>query len=158
LADSPHLSLWFWELLESSNRSLRALCRKLEELPQELLLRYHLEYEEAKEYVNPCFREEYYPYLRDGCSEDHGDDFSAWVVMQGKEFFENVLAHPEDAQKYLDEFSEHEMRRANPELRWDEEVDREEFRGYQRADCIAAPIYQIRFGEDLDDACFDHHD
>ena len=39
-----------------------------------------------------------------------------------------------------------------PELQWDEEVDREEYRGYQRADYIATPIFASRFGEDLDDA------
>jgi hypothetical protein len=35
--------------------------------------------------------------------------------------------------------------------RWDDEVDREEYEGYQRADYIAKRIYKLRFGVDLDD-------
>lgn len=151
----PRFSPWFWELLESSEHSLRSLCRRLEQLPKEQLRRYRLEYDEAKDCVNPCYWEECYPHLSEECSEDHGDDISAWVVMQGRDFFEQVLTHPEEVQRYLDIFSKVEMRQGFPELRWDETVDRAEFQGYQRADYIASPIYQTRFGEDLHDACYD---
>jgi hypothetical protein len=155
MTDGPQLVPWFWELLESSGRNLRSLCRKLEQLPKEQLRRYRLDYDEAKDCVNPCCREECQPHLSGDCSEDHGDDFAAWVVMQGREFFERVRTHPEEVPRYLDMFGAAEARRDSPELRWDLEVDRDEYRGYQRADYIATPIYAARFGEDLDDACYD---
>jgi hypothetical protein len=155
MTDDSQIPAWFWELLESSCRSLRVLCRTLEQLPKEQLQRYRQEYDEAMSRVNPCYREECGPHLSTDCSEDHGDDFSAWVVMQGRAFFEQVLAHPEEVQLYLDMFSAVEMQTSHPELRWNEEVDRDEYRGYQRADYIASPIYKARFGEDLHEACYD---
>ena len=145
-SNHPELSAWFWELLESSNSSLRLLCRKLEQQ----LRAYRRQYDEAKDYVNPCYCEEFSPYLADGCSEDHGDDFSAWVVMQGHRFYEEVQTDPTSIQRYLDLFGDVE-RRVEGSPRWDESVDREEYRGYQRADYIATPIYRLRFGEELDD-------
>jgi hypothetical protein len=152
MIDAPRVSPWFWELLESSGRNLRSLCRKLEQLPKEQIHRYRLEYDEAKSFVSPHSWEQCQPHLRGECSEDHSDDFSAWVVMQGRNFFEEVLAQPKFVQHYLDMFSEVEMRRGDPGLRWNEEVDRDEYRGCQRADYIASPIYMMRFGEDLEEA------
>jgi hypothetical protein len=149
-SNHPELSPWFWELLESSNSSLRSLCRKLEQLPKEQLRTYRVQYDEAKEYVNPCYCEEFYPYVADDCSEDHGDDFSAWVVMQGRRFYEEVRTDPTSIQRHLDVFDDVE-RKVEGSPRWDESVDREEYRGYQRADYIATPIYRLRFGEELDD-------
>lgn len=148
-SNGPKVSPWFWELLESSNSSLRSLCRKLEQLPKEQLRAYRLQYDEAKEFVNPCYCEEFGPHITDDCSEDHCDDFSAWVVMQGRRFYEQVRADPASIQRYLDLFDEVE-RKLEGSLRWDQSVDREEYRGYQRADYIATPIYKLRFGEDLD--------
>jgi uncharacterized protein DUF4240 len=155
MTDGPHVSAWFWDLLESSGRSLRSLCRKLEGLPKEELRRYRLEYDEAKSQVDPCSWDACQPFLSRGCSEDHGDDFAAWVVMQGREFFGRVRSHPQDVQRHLEMFGEVEMRRGPADLRWDNEVDREEYRGCQRADYIASPIYRARFGEDLCEACYD---
>jgi Protein of unknown function (DUF4240) len=147
--DDPPVSPWFWDQLESSGRSLRSLCRKLEELPKEELRRYRLEYEEAKCDVNPCSWDACQPFLSGGCSEDYGDDFAAWVVMQGREFFGRVLSHPEDVQRHLEMFGEVGMRRGPADLRWDNEVDREDYGGCQRADYIALAVYRARFGEDL---------
>jgi hypothetical protein len=151
MTDASKPSPWFWQLLASSQLSLPALCRQLEQLPKEQLRRYHFEYEAAKDAVNPSYRPEFYAHLAAECSEDHGDDFAAWVVMQGRAFFEQVLAHPEQMQRHLDLFAEVESGHAARQLRWDNEVDRPEYRGYQRADYIAWPIYQLRFGERLPD-------
>ena len=149
-SDSPALSPWFWELLESSNANLRALCRRLEQLPKEQLRAYQRQYDEAKEFVNPIYRDELFRYITGNCSEDHGDDFSAWVVMQGRRFYERVRADAPSIQRYLDLFNEAECR-SGVSPGWDESVDREEYRGYQRADCIARPIYRLRFGREIDE-------
>jgi hypothetical protein len=126
------------------------LCRKLEQLPRERLRDYRRQYDEAKEFVNPCYLEMFGPYLTRDCSEDHGDDFSAWVVMRGHRFYEQVRTDPASIMRYLDLFDDVECN-VEGAPRWDERVDREEYRGYQRADYIAAPIYRMRFGQDLDE-------
>lgn len=155
MTDKPELSAWFWEVLESSNRSLRTLCRQLEQASKAQLCRYKIDFDDAKACVNPCFWDECLEYLSDDCSEDHGDDFAAWVVMQGRAFFERVVAQPEDIDEYLEMFSAADAETGDPETLWDLEVDRDEYRGYQRADYIAEPIYLARFGQDLHDACYD---
>ncbi|QJX00281.1 TIGR02996 domain-containing protein [Frigoriglobus tundricola] len=153
----PRIYPWFWRLLESANRSLRDLCRRLETLPEERLRQYHEQFDGAKCYVNPCSWDECHPFLTVGCSEDHGDDFAAWVVMEGRDFYEQVRAHPEQIDHYLQTCDDAEMkhRRLKPKQRidaglWDFEVDRPEYRGYQRADYIARAVYLSRFGRDLD--------
>jgi hypothetical protein len=155
MADDPAPSPWFWEILESSHRSLRSLCGRLEQLSRHELQRYHLEYEAAKDQVNPCYWDECAEHLLTECSEDHGDDFAAWVVMQGREFYEQVSAHPEEVHQHLDLFSEVDRDQNQHALGWDEEVGREEYRGYQRADYVVAAVYRLRFGRDLDAACVD---
>ncbi len=141
----------FWELIESSGRNLRKLCRKLEELPKDQLRRYRQTYADYKYEVNPHCWKECHDYLSGDCSEDQADDFAAWVVMQGLAFFHVVSSHPEKIHLYLDMFCDTESGRGYHELRWNEEVDRVEYRGNQRADYIASPIYELRFGENLNE-------
>jgi hypothetical protein len=148
---SPELQPWFWELLESSGRNLRTLCRKLEALPRERLLEYRENYDAAKECINPCYADEYLAHLAD-CSEDHADDFAAWAVSQGREFYAQVRAQPARIGEFFEMFEACEAGEGFPGLRWDEEVDRKEYKGYQRADYIADPIFESRFGEELEDA------
>ena len=89
-----------------------------------------------------------------GCSEDYGDDFAAWIVMQGQAPFDDLRSDPSRIQNLLDTFGGVESHE-QPELAWDNRIDRDEYRGYQRADYIVTPIYELRFGEDLHDACYD---
>ena len=91
---SAHDLLWFWSILESSNRSLVALCRQLEELPKDQLRRYRLEFDKWAGEVNPHHWEECQPHLSESCSEDSAEDFAAWVVMQGLSFYEEVASPP----------------------------------------------------------------
>jgi hypothetical protein len=145
---------WFWELLAAAGRNLRALCRQLEHLSQERLKQYRAAFEDAKGTVDPYHDwEACVPYISKWPSEEDADDFSAWVVMQGQEFYQQVRNSPEKVQLYLDLFHEVEMKK-HPEMTWDTSVDREEYRGYQRADYIATPIYKTRFGEELPDDDF----
>jgi hypothetical protein len=76
--------------------------------------------------------------------------------MQGLGFYDEVAAHPERIDDYLKICwrAEAERRTGGPGW-WDNEVDRPEYRGYQRADYIATPIYRAQFGEDLHAACYD---
>jgi hypothetical protein len=141
---------WFWDLIETSDRGLRVLAKRLEELPKERLQQYLLWYDEAKEHVNPAYIEEFWPHMPEPCSDDHGDDFAAWVVAQGREYLGLVRSNPADIQTHLDIF-EADL----PEFTWDTAVDREEYRGYQRPGSIVTPIYETRFGEDLLDACYE---
>lgn len=82
MAHGPLISAWFWAMLESSECSLKALCRQLEQVTPDQLHQYRDEYDEAKDSVNPCGWVECQPHLRGECSEDHGDDFAAWVRDQ----------------------------------------------------------------------------
>ena len=141
----------FWNLLESSGRSLSSLCRKLEGLSQRNLQLYQRFYEETRRSVDPYFDwEESSPHILkwDSLSEDDAEDFSAWVIMQGQDFYEQVRNHPDLVQHYIDLFQESE-RGLHPELRWDNDVDRDEYRGYQGADSIAYAIHRTRFAKDM---------
>src|SRR5262249_53818538 len=113
------LTSWFWGIIESSERSLVALCRQLEELPKEKLRRYQVLYDMAKSRVNPQYWEACHPYLpEDGCSEDRSDDFAAWVVSWGRTFFKEVRARPSQIQRYLEMFSDYEIGGGPLKLRW----------------------------------------
>jgi hypothetical protein len=150
----PQVEDWFWDLIESSGRSLRTLAGKLEQLPNEQLRQYRLQYDEAKDWVSPHSAEEFWPYVTD-CSEDRADDFAAWVVGRGREFFDRVRSNPEAVQQHLDVFEVVRMGRGAAGAEWDIAVDRDDYRGYQRPDAIVISIYETRFGEDLLDACYD---
>jgi hypothetical protein len=146
----------FWDVIGSSARNLRTLSRKLERFSKLDLCRYRVAYDNWKSQVNPHYWEECHPYLAEACSEDHSDDFAAWVVMQGVEFYDEVATHPERVQQYLEMFSDCEAGLGQGELRWDQEVDRDDYRGSQRADFIASAIYRSRFGGSILDACYDN--
>lgn len=148
MAHSP--DPWFWKIISASKKSLRLLCRQLERMPKEKLISYQRQYEEAKCLVNPLYREDFETFADDdwSCSEDDADDFAAWVVMQGKPFFDEMLADPAKLFAHAKAFGEADRVSET----WDESVDRPEYRGYQRADYVATPIYRARFGEELGEA------
>ncbi len=136
---------WFWEIIESSQRSLRKLCGRLEGLTQPELIRFQCRCWHAKEDVNPFTRFDEMKLSRP-CSEDHGDDFSGWVIGEGRVFFEQVRDNPAEVQKYND------LLESRTWVKWDTSVEHEEYEGYQRADLIAKAVYERKFGEDLDEA------
>ncbi len=142
-------SPWFWEVMESSNRNLRALCRRLEILSREQLIAFHDQYAEAMSAVNPLHRVAYSQHL-DECSEDAADDFASWVVGQGANFFSAVREHPEAVKVYWDEFEASGYGQEECHLGWNIEVDRDEYRGAQFPSVIAYSIFRLRFGEELD--------
>ena len=141
---------WFWELLESSDHNLQLLINKLEALPKEQLIEFQLQYEEAKGCVYPLY-DPYFGYQADDCSlsEDYSDDFSSWVVSQGRAFYEQVRNNPEDIQRYLDMFGESDGDANSSEMEWNTDVEREEYRGWQGPEYIANAIFERRFNENL---------
>jgi hypothetical protein len=129
----------------------------LEQLPAEQLLSYRDQYEDAKGWIDVGQDKKYWPYMDDHSlySEDGSDDFAAWVVMQGREFYERVRTEPESIQHFLNLHEDVECGEGDPMYCWDDSVDKEEYEGSQRADYIASPIYELRFGGDLYNDLYD---
>lgn len=142
----PKIGQRFWDIISSSSSSLCLLCRTLEQIPKQEVIEYQRQFEEAKSAVNPLYRADFASFVDDGtsCSDDEADDFAAWVVMQGKSFFESAVNDPVQLFAFLKSFQE-----SDDDTTWDEKVDRPEYRGYQRADYVAVPIYRSRFREEL---------
>jgi hypothetical protein len=146
----PQIDDWFWDVLDSSQHRLRALCRRLEALPRHQLYAFQYQYWEAMEYVPPGDQE--VPRLPETVriqADFDGEDFAAWVVSQGRVFYYDLRREPERLQACIDMYLASEDGRGFPELRWDEEVDREEYRGSQSALQIGFAIYRMRFGKDI---------
>jgi hypothetical protein len=141
----PRIDEWFWDVLESSNHSLRALCRQLEAMPRERLYAFQYQYYEAMDYVAPGDAD-----LPAHVPEnvDH-EDFADWVVSQGRTFYYRLRRDPEGLLTYIDMYLASEEDTGSLELRWDEEVDREEYRGSQSPFQIGFVIYRARFGKDI---------
>jgi hypothetical protein len=146
----PQLDDWFWDLLDSSQRSLRALCRQLEALPREKLYSSQYQFWEAMEYAPPGDQDvpSLPPAVRVPADFD-GEDFAAWVVSQGRAFYYDLRRDPERLQACMDMYLASEEGRGFPELRWDEEVDREEYRGRQSPFQVGFAVYRARFGKDI---------
>jgi hypothetical protein len=116
----------FWDVLDSSGRSLRVLWRRLEALPREQLYSFQYQYWEAMDYVRPDPRDmpSLSPTVRVPADLDE-EDFDAWVVSQGRAFYYDLRRQPERLQACIDMYVASEEGRGFLELRWDETVDRE---------------------------------
>ena len=137
---------WFWEIVESSQRNLVTLSRKLESLSKDELVRYQVQCWHAKEDVNPYSQT--YDLEASGltCSEDDADDFAAWVVGEGRTFCEKVRDNPDNIRKFFDTYEEADG------SSWDETVDDPEYHGNQRLDFLANAVYSKKFDEDFAEA------
>jgi hypothetical protein len=135
------IETWFWEILETSEYSLQKLGEKLEQLSKEQLGEFQFQYQQAQDCVHP-YIDEMISYVTEGCSEDHADDFSGWVVSQGRAFFDVVKNNPSDVQEYLTLYE-------NGYKEWADVVTRDEYRGWQSPQFIANAVYKWRFDEDL---------
>ena len=143
-------SPWFWSVLASAHRNLNTLARRLEEMSREELLEYAAEYQEAMDEVDPyAFDEATWDRVSDAVeeasmSEDGAEDYAIWVVSLGDGFFDEVSSAPERIATYFEAFEEAE--RGEGPNRWDLDVDRPEYRGWQDPVSIASIVYQTRFG------------
>jgi hypothetical protein len=146
----PRIDDWFWDVLQSSQHNLRALCRQLEALPREKLYSFQYQYQDAMDYVPPGGQDvPKLPATLRVPTDFDSEDFDAWVVSQGREFYYDLRRHPETLQACIDMYLASEEGRGFLELRWDEEVDREEYRGWQSPFQVGFPIYRARFGKDI---------
>jgi hypothetical protein len=128
---APRLSPWFWPLVESLGGDVQAMSERFKAMPRQRLLAFRRMYDRALSHVHPYHRGDFVFGDRD-CSEDHADDFAAWVVSRGREFWDEVRRHPKDGPRYLDEFA--------PIA--DKEMDR-------RPDFIAGGVLHERYGENI---------
>jgi hypothetical protein len=139
-ADSavPRIDDWFWEVLESAQHSVRTLCSQLEALPRDKLYSFQYQYWEAMDCLPP------------GVPADFdAEDFAEWVVSQGRAFYYDLRRQPARLQACLDMYLTSEGGRGFLELRWDEQVERDEYRGWQSPFQVGFAIYQLRFGKDI---------
>src|ERR1043165_7289595 len=134
--DAIQLSDWFWEMIDTSEHQLQRLAEKLEVLPKEQLLKFHVEYNDAKGEVNPFDNEALGAHLSGSCGEDSHEDFADWVVSQGRYFFQQVIENPADIDSYIETFWDCEGDDQS-EFYWNTDVEREEYRGYQSPGYIA---------------------
>ena len=128
---SPRLPLWFWPLVESLDGDVPAMETRFRAMPRQRLLAFRRMYDRALSGVHPYHRTDFVFGDRD-CSEDHADDFAAWVVSRGRTFWDQVRRCPEDGPAYLDEFEPISFREM-----------------CRRPDFIAGNVFQERFGESI---------
>ncbi len=128
---APRLSPWFWPLVESLGGDVSAMEERFMAMPRQRLLAFRRMYDRALSHVHPYHRPDFVFGERD-CSEDHADDFAAWVVSRGREFWDAVRRHPENGPRHLDAF----------EPIADKEMGR-------RPDFIAGNVFYERFGESI---------
>jgi hypothetical protein len=70
-------------------------------------------------------------------------------VSQGRAFYYDLRRQPETLQACIDMYLASEEGRDFLDVRWDVEVDREEYRGSQSAFQVGFIIYRTRFGKDI---------
>lgn len=100
-------------------------------MPRQRLLAFRRAYDRAASSVHPYHRSDFTFGERD-CSEDHADDFAAWVVSRGRAFWNKVRNHPADGPRFLDEFEPAAFDAMN-----------------RRPDFIAGEVFHTRFGESI---------
>src|SRR5437588_8644837 len=99
----PRIDDWFWDVLDSSQHNLRALCRQLEGLPREQLYSFQYQYWEAMEYVPPGDQDVPRPPSAVVVpAEIDEEDFAAWVVSQCRAFYYDLRRQPETLQACID--------------------------------------------------------
>ena len=162
IADHPHdpgfIYTRFWRALASYDGSHQRMREHLERIPEDQLRFMAEEFRDATCYVNPYGRDDYRPYCRWEWSEDSGNDFAAWVVMRGEDFYDDVRSQPERIETFTlqHEAAERALRRRDSTNRRrkpggpvrNAEEDRIQFER-SRLDHVAMGIYYDRHGRDM---------
>jgi hypothetical protein len=104
--------------------------QRLAAMPKRRLLAFRRQYDRASGQVKLTYWAAPRATLTENRSDDHGDDFAAWVVSGGRGFWQEVRRHPESVQSYLNEFDPLE-------------------RTFVRPDFLASAVYHERFGEEM---------
>lgn len=148
---------WFWLLMESIGHRRQVLRNCLEAFSEAQLARYIDEFCGAKDNINPAYAEQFWPYLVGGCSADHADDFAAWAVMEGRDYYGLVISRPELINQHLPMYDEAlEAWRRSMRLKRSKRTKRkrkvvvnasdEEIDLMLRGDYLAKEVYETRFG------------
>jgi uncharacterized protein (TIGR02996 family) len=147
----------FWRALAGYGASHRRMREHLERIPEDQLRLLAEQFQNAICYVDPNLRDEFWPHSRRGWSEDSGERFAAWVVMQGETVYDDVRSQPELIEQFGEQCDAAELdlrrrwdandRRRSGLLR-DVEADRIQFQR-SRLDYVAMGIYSDRHGRDL---------
>jgi hypothetical protein len=146
----PRMDDWFWDVSDSAEHSLRSLCGQLEALPRDKLYAFVYQYQDAMEQLPTC--DQHVPRrtaavrVPDDFDEE---DFADWVVSQGRAFYYDLRRQPEWLQACVDMYRASEEGRGFLELRWDETLDRDEYRGSQSPFQVGFAIYRARVGENI---------
>ncbi len=161
ITDYPHDSGFifsrFWRALASYDGCHRRMRDHLERLPEDQLTFLAEQFQDAISCVDPSLRDDFWPYSRRVWTEDAGERFAAWVVMQGETVYDDVRSQPEQIEQFTaqSEAAEHDRRRRDdinrrrkPGLARESEADRIQFQR-SRLDYVAMGVYYDRHGRDL---------
>lgn len=91
-ADPQKPTAAFWELVDLGRRKPDACLARLAELDTPDLVDLYWAYKDAADLLR---EPEYYEYMTGITSEDGIADLASWIVAQGKEYYQRILAHPE---------------------------------------------------------------
>ena len=126
---APRFSSWFWPLVECLTSDNAAMAERFQALSREGLLDFGRQYDLARSFIHPLYREGLVFDYRDDW-EGYGDVFAAWVVSRGHAFWDEVRRDPEAFQRAADEFG----------------PVADDFM-HRRPDFIASSVFRDRFGE-----------
>lgn len=131
-----------WRLLDEARPSLQLLVGALERLPRDRLLAYARSYDDAMMQVcEPWNGPEV-----DGIqfSEDDTEDFTVWVVSQGRAYWKQAVAS-EDLTEFVRQYW------AQRATSWDLAVENQAYEGFQSCRALATAIFELVHGGDLAD-------
>jgi hypothetical protein len=127
---TPRFSPWFWPLIESLDNNEVKMRKAFRAMSKRQLIAFFRQFRIARGEVNPQSRSDM-P-LRE-VSEDALKDFAAWVVSQGREFYDEVRTNPAAVEDYWDQFTAFERK----------------YRHFREPDGIAGQVFYERFEEEI---------
>ncbi|WP_395842330.1 DUF4240 domain-containing protein [Archangium violaceum] len=138
---------WFWEVIERCKPSLATLSEWLESAKREDVENFQRFYLDAA----TCVAEAWNGPVVDGIefSEDSTEDFTAWVVSQGRSVWQQAVDSSANQEALVREYWRVSEGEPSAYVAWSTEGVRGEYAGYLAPEAIAHAVYERRFGEDL---------
>ncbi len=155
----------FWQLIESSNSEgscldkVDAVIGQLAKQPLDDIFEFqqHLDQLMVKSYTSTLWAAAYL--LMEGCADDCFDYFRAWVVAQGRSFFERVVKDPDNLAQLLtddmlDNGLECEEFLSIAFSAYQEKTDNDNFydQYYEKYEPLIVPTIDIEWDEDDEDS------
>ncbi|MEZ6136324.1 MAG: hypothetical protein R3C53_15625 [Pirellulaceae bacterium] len=137
---------WFWDVLQSTSPSLKALEAWLVNVPKERVEQFASAYELAAQSLCDYWNGP----IVDGVqySEDDTEDVCNWIVSQGPGLWQRVFTGELDLERVAKIiFNGHFHLLPEPVIEWSEDVADPAHDGYQDPALIAAGVFYSRFGE-----------